>query len=126
MEKSAGAGTWGWAVSIYIAPGYLCGGSILSSTWIVTAAHCVVNASASDIYVFAGSNVQWSGQVRNLSGLTVHPSYDPNTKQNDIALLSIRESTEYVRPECDIDLSAVDQLCGIGCRRMATGWSVCK
>ena len=96
--ESAGAGTWGWAVSIYIAPGYLCGGSILSSTWIVTAAHCVVNASASDIYVFAGSNVQWSGQVRNLSGLTVHPSYDPNTKQNDIALLQLESPLNMSDP----------------------------
>lgn len=87
--EEAATSTWGWAVSIYISPGYLCGGSILSSEWIITAAHCVNSASASQITVYAGSNTRWSGQSRSVSALTVHPNYISSTYANDIALLKL-------------------------------------
>jgi hypothetical protein len=41
--ESAATNTWGWAVSLSLRGTSLCGGSVLSSSWIITAAHCRQN-----------------------------------------------------------------------------------
>ena len=98
----AGISTWGWAVSVHIAPNYLCGGAILSSTWIITAAHCVGTTTASQITIYAGVNGRWTGQSRVVSVLVVHPQYSSVTKQNDIALLQLASPLNMLDPNVKI------------------------
>ena len=102
--ESAGTSSWGWAVSISIGGGSLCGGSILSSSWIITAAHCLSGISPSQVIVYAGSNTRFSGQSRVASSIIVHPSYNSNTKVNDIALIQLgvplTMSSLAVKPIC--------------------------
>ncbi len=43
--EEAGDGTWGWAVLLNIGNGGLCGGSIISDSWIITAAHCLADVA---------------------------------------------------------------------------------
>ncbi|CAF3470279.1 unnamed protein product [Rotaria socialis] len=87
---NASEATWGWAVSIAINNSMLCTGSILSSSWIITAAHCVEDYSASEFTVYAGSTFLWSGtQNRSVSLIVAHSNYDPITYSNDIALLRL-------------------------------------
>ena len=91
--ESAPSSTWGWAVSIAITISggtSLCGGAILSSSWIITAAHCMASVtSASQVTIYAGSNTRYSGQSRVASSITVHPSYLSSTYENDIALIRL-------------------------------------
>lgn len=89
--EEASKGTWGWTVSLSFNDGVnLCGGSIISSLWIITAAHCLDNISPSDIIVYAGSNTVWSGtQTRLVSKIIVHSQYNPDTFVNDIGLLKL-------------------------------------
>ena len=88
--ENAASATWGWAISISIDGRSLCGGSILSNSWIVTAAHCVSGYTASQITIYAGSISRWSGsQSRIGSRLIVHSNYNQNTYVNDIALLQL-------------------------------------
>ena len=93
-------GSWGWAVSISLANGrFYCGGSILSSSWIITAAHCVENVSASSIIVYAGSNIYLSGsQNQTVSEIIVHSNYNSAKLVNDIALLRLSSPLDMNDP----------------------------
>ena len=98
----AGSSTWGWAVSIKLGTGGLCGGAIIASQWILTAAHCVSSYTASQITVYAGSNSMWSGQARSVSAIYSHSSYNSATKQNDIALLQLSSALNTSDPNVKI------------------------
>lgn len=38
---NAALGDWPWQVSLHVQGTHVCGGSIITPDWIVTAAHCV-------------------------------------------------------------------------------------
>jgi secreted trypsin-like serine protease len=70
--------------------GQFCGGTIISSYWIVTAAHCVDDVSVTNLRVLAGSATLGSG----MSPLTVdeiilHPRFRSSSFRNDIALVRV-------------------------------------
>jgi len=39
--SAATLGQWPWQVSLHVQDTHVCGGSIITQQWIVTAAHCV-------------------------------------------------------------------------------------
>ena len=88
--EAAVSETWGWTVSLAIRQNTLCGGSIISSSWILTAASCVNGVSASQITVYAGSTRVWTGtQTGTASRIVVHPGYSSESNLYDIALLEL-------------------------------------
>jgi secreted trypsin-like serine protease len=86
-----------WQVLVLPGP-YLCGGSVLDATHVVTAAHCVYDPDdmlvtpPSDIQVFAGvtdRTVTAGGQSPTVVGVTVYPAYDPDHFTGDAAILTV-------------------------------------
>uniref|UniRef100_A0A8D8RL55 Serine protease snake n=2 Tax=Cacopsylla melanoneura TaxID=428564 RepID=A0A8D8RL55_9HEMI len=103
-----------------------CGGSLISETFVVTAAHCTDSSLGKPVAVRLGE----LNLVRNDDGANpenykvvqvyAHPDYSSSKKYNDIALLRLDRSVEFtdnVRPACLHNGETI----GIN-RALATGW----
>ncbi|XP_060626290.2 transmembrane protease serine 2 [Anolis sagrei] len=106
--SSASLGDWPWQVSLHSNGAHLCGGSIITPEWIITAAHCVEKAFSNPNYwtVFAGILTQpemVSSKGHRVAKVIPHPGYDPSSKTNDVALMKLQSPLlfdEFVRPVC--------------------------
>lgn len=117
--------TWG------INDPWTCGGSVIGSNWILTAAHCVVNyadaryttISPANIKVRVGSNrFEYGGQTTLVKRIVKHPFFDPTTGDNDIALLELI-SPVYVDPIRPVTLERESTLACLGTAGVVTGWT---
>ncbi|MEA3469171.1 MAG: serine protease [Thermodesulfobacteriota bacterium] len=93
-------GDWPWMTAllrsrepdIYYAQ--FCGGALIGSSWVLTAAHCAYGQSPNDIEVAIGA-YDLSGSSINriqVKSIHIHPQYNDTYLQNDIALLEINQS----------------------------------
>ncbi|KAL1596847.1 hypothetical protein SLS59_007588 [Nothophoma quercina] len=83
----AAAGDFPFIVSLQQSGSHFCGGSLLDSRTVVTAAHCTVGQTASALTVRAGSlNRNSGGTLVRVSSIKVHPSFSSSTLNNDVAI----------------------------------------
>ncbi|MGH9136881.1 MAG: S1 family peptidase [Acidimicrobiales bacterium] len=66
-----------------------CGGSVIASTWVLTAAHCVADGSAAGLSVSVGDSDWAQGTRIPVTQVFVHLAYDDSSQANDAALLRL-------------------------------------
>lgn len=90
-------GAWPWMVALIydgsptVFDGQFCGGSLVSSNWVLTAAHCVEGESATDFYVISGvHNLSTdAGTKLGVKRIIQHPDFNSYTNNYDFALLEL-------------------------------------
>ncbi|XP_065761129.1 serine protease 48 [Muntiacus reevesi] len=107
--KDAAAMRWPWQVSLKFSNFHVCGGSLISDRWIVTAAHCLQMTWIPFLYtVWLGSidiNNLGEGVIHHVSRMVIHPIY--NNASGDIALLRLFTRVTYRSSILPICLSHV-------------------
>ncbi|XP_073468325.1 chymotrypsinogen A-like [Aquarana catesbeiana] len=122
--ENAVSGSWPWQVSLQDSTGFhYCGGSIINSLWVVTAAHCGVTTSHRVVLgEFDLSSNAEPIQVKSIGRFFRHPQYSTQTKVNDIALIKLSSPATLdvrVSPVC---LAASSEIFNGGERCVTTGW----
>ncbi|CAH1785836.1 unnamed protein product [Owenia fusiformis] len=102
--------TWPWAVSLLWNGEHYCGGTLISRSYVVTAAHCFVNQRAifyrNWTLVFGEHDLsitEKSQQERKMNSFTIHPFYEAEGVLHDIALVELNRPIDYniyVSPVC--------------------------
>ncbi|XP_032711615.1 serine protease 52-like [Lontra canadensis] len=114
-----------WQVSILHRRRHICGGSILSRWWILTAAHCFINRHKSDLEIIHSERSTGTKKSKRMKvdKLITHPYFDSWLLDNDIALLLLKSPLKLDAEKVPICLSEVTDIeswrnCWV------TGWGI--
>ena len=100
----------------------------IDNYWILTAAHCVEDGFNGTLYIRAGSDDYYAqgGTSYSVDEIIIHPNYNTNTYNNDIALLKLNNPISFnsnrqpIMLICDEQISMGAQNTGV--MATITGW----
>ncbi|CAM5130883.1 unnamed protein product [Natator depressus] len=101
-----------WQVSIQTKEKHFCSGSIISSWWILSAAHCFTNELPPDLYIAFGATDLESHEVekKKLDRLILHEHFDSTNMDNDVALILLDSPIEFSEQKLPICLPFIRDL----------------
>ncbi len=95
-----------------------CGGTLVKANVIVTAAHCSDFVTASQVQVLTGTRrLDGTGVRRNVTRIAIHPNWNPNTFDYDVAVWTLSSSTSGIP---FASLASADP--AVGTSLLVTGW----
>ncbi|MED6242205.1 hypothetical protein ATANTOWER_001571, partial [Ataeniobius toweri] len=135
--QDADDGEFPWQVSLHVKRyGHVCGASVISTKWLVTAAHCVQDDGSIkfsdpktwEVYLGLHSQQKQGSSLvkRNLKQIISHPFYNHHTFDNDIALMELESPVSYsdhIQPIC---LPAPQHDFKTGNNVWITGWGATR
>ncbi|XP_074510127.1 suppressor of tumorigenicity 14 protein homolog [Sebastes fasciatus] len=133
--QNAEMGEWPWQVSLhFLTYGHVCGASIISKKWLLSAAHCFATDSpanhiASNWQTYSGMQDQYKQdgvQLKKVKRIITHPDYNSMTYDYDIALLELSEPLEFTNTIQPICLPASSHVFPAGMPCWVTGWGTLR
>lgn len=107
------ASTIPWLAKIEGSAG-TCTGSLVASTWVLTAAHCDDGATGITSVAVGG------GTPRSVESVFIHPSYDPVSFDNDIALVHLASAVSNPL----VTMAGVSDGLSVGSALTLAGWGL--
>lgn len=104
-----------------------CGGALIDKFFVVTAAHCVFGSRAAEIDVLTGTqSLATGGTRRHVAAIRVHPSYNDNTLDYDVAVIKLTSAATGIVVSRLISQRQEAALAPVGTQTWVTGWGSTK
>ncbi|XP_069838450.1 transmembrane protease serine 9-like [Dendropsophus ebraccatus] len=117
-------GQWPWQVSVWYSGSRICGGSLISSQWVLSAAHCFINSDKPHYSIHLGRDHLTAGGnlTAQVSDIIRHPQYTDPGGRGDIALLKLSSPVTYTPDILPICLPPAAATFPCGMEGWVTGW----
>ncbi|XP_013112887.2 chymotrypsin-1 [Stomoxys calcitrans] len=126
--SDAAAAQYPHSVSIRVDDAHVCGGTIVSEKYILTAAHCVsevatTSIAPSRVNVRVGSINQFAGgQIVPCQSVVIHPNY--GSFLHDIAIVGLSEPLQFNDKVNKVSLAFAEDVFEEGTPVTVTGWGL--
>ncbi|OCT59118.1 serine protease 33-like [Xenopus laevis] len=119
-------GKWPWQAIVVIPNQFIFGGTLISSKWVLSAAHWLASEEPANVDVILGAFNLIKDRNEHppikAKQINIHPDFNPSTLLANIALIELSESVSYTVYILPICLPAPQMTFPPGTRCWTTGW----